>query len=133
MKNGYMDVPFNVVTAVTYKCNLKCKHCYAGSPDFDCSQLVEMTIDHIIPISQGGGNVCQNLQPMCKECNQQKRDLRPSELLLGREWFKSVTTEHFKHEHNPYTHNTNQVQCNPIQYNTSWSYQITYTPNRKPL
>ncbi|MCL2426416.1 MAG: radical SAM protein [Oscillospiraceae bacterium] len=35
MENWYMASPFGVVTAVTYSCNLKCKHCFAGSPKLE--------------------------------------------------------------------------------------------------
>ena len=41
-------------------------------------QLVVMTIDHIIPLSKGGKNVLENMQPMCYNCNQKKADKMPS-------------------------------------------------------
>lgn len=36
------------------------------------SQLIMMTIDHIIPKSRGGGNKVSNLQTLCETCNQKK-------------------------------------------------------------
>lgn len=35
-------------------------------------QFVQMTKDHIIPKSKGGGETLDNFQPMCKRCNQAK-------------------------------------------------------------
>lgn len=49
-----------------------------GSRCFDCGvQLdqVNFTLDHILAQSQGGPTVSINLQPLCHDCNQKKRDL----------------------------------------------------------
>lgn len=40
-----------------------------------CKKDNWLTIDHIIPLSQGGSNNPDNLQILCGECNQKKRDL----------------------------------------------------------
>ncbi len=32
-----MNAPFNLVTTITYRCNIKCKHCFASSPQY-CSE-----------------------------------------------------------------------------------------------
>jgi len=37
-------------------------------------QEVLMTKDHIIPKSRGGNNKLENLQPMCRHCNEKKGD-----------------------------------------------------------
>ena len=39
----------------------------------------ELTMDHIIPLSRGGRSEKINIVPSCKECNNQKRYLIPSE------------------------------------------------------
>ena len=43
-----------------------CQHCKTKS----CFKT--LSIDHIIPISLGGGNEIGNLQPLCLKCNQKK-------------------------------------------------------------
>jgi len=35
----------------------------------------QITFDHIIPLSGGGETEIDNLQPMCKRCNQEKKNL----------------------------------------------------------
>lgn len=44
----------------------------------------EMTKDHIIPASQGGGDGLDNLQPMCYKCNH-RRGSRP----VNPNWYRS--------------------------------------------
>lgn len=43
----------------------------------DCEEL--STIDHIVPLSKGGGNTLDNLVMACYRCNQQKGNLSLSE------------------------------------------------------
>jgi 5-methylcytosine-specific restriction endonuclease McrA len=45
--------------------NFSCAHC--GSQD-------DITQDHIIPLSRGGANLIENIQPLCRSCNSRKRD-----------------------------------------------------------
>jgi 5-methylcytosine-specific restriction endonuclease McrA len=37
-----------------------------------CAQKRELTVDHVIPISMGGPNTIDNLQPLCQSCNSAK-------------------------------------------------------------
>ncbi len=56
----------------------KCLKCEAH-PDI-------LTVDHVIPLSRGGTNNINNIQPLCKACNAKKHtnaiDYRPSKGLL---------------------------------------------------
>jgi len=42
-----------------------------GNKCLRCGKL-ETTIDHVIPISKGGSNTIDNLQPLCLDCNMWK-------------------------------------------------------------
>lgn len=45
---------------------------------------VQLTVDHVVPLSKGGANGVENLQPLCGSCNSSKRDrvidYRPQEV-----------------------------------------------------
>jgi len=46
----------------------KCQYCGRSAPD------VILEIDHIVPVSKGGGNEILNLVTSCVDCNRGKRD-----------------------------------------------------------
>ena len=48
-----------------FKKTLRCAHCA-------CEK--NLTVDHIIPLSKGGGGEAKNLQILCWDCNQVKGD-----------------------------------------------------------
>ena len=53
---------------VKRKFNYTCQICGKAEPE------VRMTEDHILPLSKGGDDSIENIQPLCKSCNSRKND-----------------------------------------------------------
>lgn len=48
--------------------NYRCLMCGQQEP------TIKLTVDHVVPIVRGGANSLDNLQPLCKSCNDRKHD-----------------------------------------------------------
>lgn len=62
----------------------KCQHCKRKTkPNADVNHPLYPNLDHIIPVSKGGGHTKKNTQCLCRKCNIDKSDKEyPDQLLL---------------------------------------------------
>lgn len=52
---------------------VRCYYCLEMKP------VKDITIDHVVPRSRGGGYDRRNLRPACKQCNERKGSKTPEE------------------------------------------------------
>ena len=69
-REGRIKLPKGMYDEVYRRDGYRCKMCGASKNDG-----AELTIDHIKPLADGGTNDINNLQTLCKECNENKADL----------------------------------------------------------
>lgn len=61
---GYLT--WNEWQEIKHKFNYTCPSCGKKEPE------IKLTVDHIIPVSKGGTNNKENIQPLCISCNSKK-------------------------------------------------------------
>lgn len=71
-KTPRIPIPKSVQNYIFKRDNYQCKSCGKTA------QQIQLNVDHIIPLAQGGSNDISNLQTLCKLCNQRKKhDIDP--------------------------------------------------------
>lgn len=70
-KSARTTIPLQVRWAVLKRDNYRCTKCGA-SPSSD--HEVELEVDHMISVKRDGTNALNNLQTLCRKCNQGKKD-----------------------------------------------------------
>ena len=58
-----------IAKGICYYCGMKFKS-------------LELTMDHVVPISRGGKSTKGNLVPCCKECNNKKKYMTPVDMVI---------------------------------------------------
>lgn len=71
VKGKRQSLPLKVRYAVFKRDGFRCVEC-GKSPS--SNRNIELEVDHIIPVSRKGTNSMNNLQTLCRECNQGKKD-----------------------------------------------------------
>lgn len=73
--SAYIKIPFKKIELsrknILRRDNYRCQYCGARAPD--------LTIDHVIPKSRGGGDEWENLVAACIRCNNRKGSRTPEE------------------------------------------------------
>lgn len=54
---------------------------------------IKLTLDHVVPISKGGENEIENIQPLCKRCNI-KKHVKNTDYRKKAEWVKFLRGSH---------------------------------------
>jgi HNH endonuclease len=61
-------IPDPIQHQVRQRSNFLCEYCHAS----EWWQYVKFTVDHLIPVSQGGSDTIENLALACFHCNRRK-------------------------------------------------------------
>ncbi len=64
--------------AIKLRDGLRCTYCGVRRP------VAELTLDHVLPRSRGGGSTWRNLVACCSSCNSRKADRTPQEAGMAR-------------------------------------------------
>lgn len=65
-QNNRTPIPSNIRWQVFQKYNYTCQYCGKKPPE------VQLEVDHVIPVSQGGSDDINNLTVACFDCNRSK-------------------------------------------------------------
>lgn len=71
-KNTRKTIPLTVRHNIFKRDNYTCIKC--GQSPAKNPTNVELEVDHILPVARGGNNDVENLQTLCRKCNQGKKD-----------------------------------------------------------
>lgn len=71
-----------IIEKVKLKRRGLCFYCGVELPESD-SYIRAWDVDHVIPVSKGGTNDFENLEPSCKTCNQKKGAKDFSDFVIG--------------------------------------------------
>lgn len=81
-----------------------------------------LTVDHVKPVSRGGGSFIENIQPLCKACNSSKndtfQDYRPS--FWKKVWSKIVMASLLPPDDDPICPGDAFVIINDREYKLAW-------------
>ncbi len=64
--------------------------CYYGKACAQCGSRERIHKDHIVPVSKGGSNGLENLQPLCGKCNLTKHDRTADYRWDDGEWVETL-------------------------------------------
>ncbi len=64
-------IPLNIRWDVLKRDNYRCTKCGASPSN---NHQVELEVDHVYAVAKGGRNTLENLQTLCRKCNQGKKD-----------------------------------------------------------
>lgn len=79
VKKTRETIPLNIRWIVLNRDNYRCVKCGQSPVN---NPKIDLEIDHIIPVSKGGTNDIDNLQTLCKKCNQGKKNKKEQTSLI---------------------------------------------------
>jgi len=65
-RNSYGNHTFEQWEELKKKYNYTCLSCNKKEPE------IKLTEDHVVPLSKGGSDYIENIQPLCRKCNSKK-------------------------------------------------------------
>jgi len=68
-----------------------------------CKSKENLTVDHKVPIIQGGTNKTTNLQCLCLDCNRIKSGLSHKQVIRYFNWFLKIQKGRLAADKQPYT------------------------------